>query len=90
VVQLGGVIGSSRQEVQDDPLMSVGDHVALFLRFDQLTGNYGVLGGPQGRFLERNGLVYSLDVLYPDRNIFPAQTISGVPEATFIVQLLAD
>src|SRR5206468_4090189 len=69
VAQTGGVIGNSKQEVRDDPLMEIGERVILFLNFDPQNGIYGTLGGPQGRLIVTNHLVYSLNVLYPDRNI---------------------
>jgi hypothetical protein len=83
VAQTGGVIGNSTQEVRDDPLMQIGDRVILFLNFDPENGIYGTLGGPEGRLIVTNHLVYSLNVLYPDRNIDIINwRISGLPETT--------
>jgi hypothetical protein len=88
VAQIGGVIGTSKQEVRDDPLMQNGDRVILFLHIDPQTGIYGILGGPQGRLVVRNQLVYSLNTLYPDRNIDMINwTINGLPHATVLDQL---
>jgi len=87
VVQTGGVFGPSKQEVTDDPLMNVGDRAVLFLHLDPEGNVYGVLGGPQGRLQVENGLVYSLNALYPDRNIDLAWTIAGISESSFIAQL---
>ena len=88
VIQTGGVIGSSKQEVREDPLIRIGDHVIMFLNFDPEDGMYGILGGPQGRLKVINHLVYSLNVLYPDRNIDIINwRISGLPETTLWDQL---
>ena len=88
VAQTGGVIGNSTQEVRDDPLMQIGDRVILFLNFDPKNGIYGTLGGPQGRLIVTNHRVYSLNVLYPDRNIDIINwRISGLPETTLWDQL---
>jgi hypothetical protein len=88
VAQTGGMIGTSKQEVRDDPLMQTGDRVILFLHLDPQTGIYGILGGPQGRLVVRNQLVYSLNTLYPDRNIDIINwTINGLPHATVLDQL---
>jgi len=88
VAQTGGVIGNSKQEVRDDPLMEIGERVILFLNFDPQNGIYGTLGGPQGRLIVTNHLVYSLNVLYPDRNIDIINwRISGLPETALWDQL---
>jgi len=88
VAQTGGVIGNSTQEVRDDPLMQIGDRVILFLNFDPKNGIYGTLGGPQGRLIVTDHLVYSLNVLYPDRNIDIINwRISGLPEHALWDQL---
>jgi hypothetical protein len=63
--------------------MQIGDRVILFLNFDPENGIYGTLGGPEGRLIVTNHLVYSLNVLYPDRNIDIINwRISGLPETT--------
>ena len=88
VTQTGGVIGSSKQEVREDPLIQIGDQVVMFLNFDPENGMYGILGGPQGRLIVTNHLVYSLNVLYPDRNIGIINwRISGLPEDALWDQL---
>ena len=88
VTQTGGVIGSSKQEVREDPLIQIGDHVIMFLNFNPEDGMYGILGGPQGRLIVTNHLVYSLNVLYPGRNIDIINwRISGLPETTLGDQL---
>jgi len=88
VTQTGGVIGSSKQEVREDPLIQIGDHVIMFLNFNPEDGMYGILGGPQGRLIVTNHLVYSLNVLYPGRNIDIINwRISGLPETTLWDQL---
>jgi hypothetical protein len=54
--QTGAREGNVTMEVHDDPLFQTGDHVVLFLR-EYEPGHYFVLGGPQGRFHEKNGTV---------------------------------
>lgn len=87
VRQVGGVLGDVRQEVVDDPLMTVGDQVVLFLRLDPTLGHYGVLSGPAGRFVVKNQLVYSLNVLSPTKPIKLAWTVDGTPLAQFVAQI---
>jgi hypothetical protein len=85
VLQTGGIIGSSKQEVTDDPLMQTGDRVILFLHLDSQSGIYGILGGPQGRLVVKNQLVYSLNALYSDRKIISVNwTINGLPETAIL------
>jgi len=88
VAQTGGLKGGSEQEIRDDPLMQIGDRVILFLRFAPQMGIYGILGGPQGRLVVTNHLVYSLNLLYPNRKIdFINWRINGLPETTILDQL---
>jgi len=87
VYQLGGVWCGARMEVRDDPLMAVGDRLVLFLRLDSDTGEHYVLRGPQGRFVVRDHLVYSLNALYPERDIELPWRIAGLPEADFLATL---
>jgi len=87
IVQTGGVLGASRQEARDDPLMSVGNVAVMFLHLNKQTGSYAILSGPEGRFPVTNGLVYSLNVLYPDRPIDLPWRISGDPVDTFIAEI---
>jgi hypothetical protein len=48
--QTGGVADGVLYEVEDDPLLTVGERGVFFLRYDGNTGVYVVLGGPTGRF----------------------------------------
>lgn len=48
------------REIADDPLMSVNDEFLIFARKNE-SGTYTILGGPQGRFVVDNELVYSLE-----------------------------
>lgn len=48
--QTGGVVDGVFYEVEDDPLLQVGEKGVFFVRYDGNTGVYVVLGGPTGRF----------------------------------------
>lgn len=68
VTQTGGYnLRGEYFEIRDDPLMQVGDKVILFL--EKIEGVPGLFKypGPWGRFLIKDGKVYSLDLLYPER-----------------------
>ncbi|HEY7347603.1 MAG TPA: hypothetical protein VH599_04735 [Ktedonobacterales bacterium] len=54
--QVGGVMGDTLYEVEDDPLFQVGEHLILFLH-EYSPGHYYVAGGPTGRFEIRNNMV---------------------------------
>ncbi len=62
VQQTGGTVDRQTIEVRDDPLFQIGDKYVLFLREFE-PGKYVTIGGPQGRFVIRAGLVYSMPVL---------------------------
>jgi len=56
------------QEIHDDPLFEVGDRYVLFLAVDPRSGTYFALG-PAARVFVRDGEVFSLSHVYPDRDI---------------------
>lgn len=56
VHQIGGIIGDTRYEVEDDPLFQIGEQLILFLR-EGIPDIYYVAGGPSGRFEVRNHMV---------------------------------
>ncbi len=61
VVMTGGVDHKEKTifEISDDPLMQNGDEFIIFARKNE-SGTYTVLGGPQGRFVIDNDLVYPM------------------------------
>jgi hypothetical protein len=83
--QTGGIVGGKTVEIMDDPLMQTGDRYVLFLR-EARPDLYFVLGGPQGRFVVRDGLVSSLSAIYADRGIYDLD-IRDVPLDAFAEQI---
>jgi len=61
--QTGGSIHEISTVVWDDPPLCVGDTLIVFLH-EYESGKYYVEAGPQGRFIVRYGLVYSLGEIY--------------------------
>lgn len=76
VKQTGGVINDTVYEVSDDPLMEVGEKAVLFLKYSPETGKYYTT--PQGRLIVIGDKVYSLDKVYPKRNIILPFSIDGL------------
>lgn len=70
VRQTGGIQADGiAVEMRDDPLFAEGVEYLLFLKQDPATGKYFVAGGPDGRFVIRNGLIVTLSDTYKDRHI---------------------
>ncbi len=65
--QTGGVADGVLYEVEDDPLLTVGEKGVFFVRYDANTGVYVILGGPTGRF----------QVTGDDANPLPKSSIRG-------------
>jgi hypothetical protein len=87
ILQTGGTIGNVVQEVMDDPMMILNQTYIVFLTYNQDSNTYSTLSGPEGRFVVSNGLVYSLNVLYPERVTTLPWKVSGVPLSEFILHL---
>jgi len=82
--QTGGTIGEAVMTVWDDPPLSVGDALILFL-YEYEPGKYYIEGGPQGRFILRDGLVYSLGEIHePAEAVTRPFKIHGQSELQFI------
>jgi len=61
--QTGGKVSCKTSYIIDDPLFTKRTKMVLFLR-EYAPNCYSVLGGPQGRFIVRNGKVYSIGEIY--------------------------
>ncbi|HKU49743.1 MAG TPA: hypothetical protein VJP79_07315 [Nitrososphaera sp.] len=71
-------------EDADYHLMKQGERYVLFLTFNQVTSSYVPVGGPQGRFkVSSDGLVYSLDSIYPDMGFINVK-VDGQPLGDFL------
>jgi len=86
-LQAGAETDDAFKEVSDDPLMHVGEKFVLFLIQSQNytgTEQWGNLG-PLGKYMVREGKVYSLDLIYPDRyhgSAIPIR-VNGIPLSEF-------
>lgn len=60
VIQLGGQIGVDRYVAEAEPMSVKGGSYLLFLVPLQ-GGKFGIVGGPQGRYLIENGTIKVLD-----------------------------
>lgn len=67
-------------------LMKAGERYVLFLTFNQVTSSYVPVGGPQGRFIIVDGLVYSLDGIHPDLSFINVK-VEGQPLDDFISEI---
>jgi hypothetical protein len=56
VRQTGGVVGTTRYVLEDDPLFQPNERAILFLH-EYAPGHYYVVGGPSGRFAVQGGIV---------------------------------
>ena len=72
-------------EDSDYHIMKAGERYVLFLTFTQITSNYVPVGGPQGRFLIDNDLVYSLDGIYSDLD-FLKVNVDAMPLDDFVTE----
>lgn len=84
VHQTGGTANGRTLELDNDPLLQVGQEDILFLHHDPATNTYYVIGGPQGRFVVINGLVSSLARAYPKQHIQDSVDINQEPLADFV------
>jgi hypothetical protein len=57
--QTGGIRQNVKFEVEDDPLFTVGEHVALFVR-EYAPGKFKIVGGPTGRFVVLEGIARAI------------------------------
>jgi hypothetical protein len=63
VTQRGGTYNEATFRVKDDPLMTKGDEVVLYLAYSPLTESYMIIGGPQGRYQIQDGKLYHISEL---------------------------
>lgn len=61
--QVGGFVNNFPLQVEDDPLLVPGERDVLFLR-QYSPGSYAVVGGPQGRFQIRSGVVQAVSATH--------------------------
>jgi hypothetical protein len=59
VHKLGGELDGRKMSNPEDPFLTVGEEYIMFLKLTP-TGHYALRGGPQGRFVVQNNVVYSL------------------------------
>jgi len=52
-----------------------------------LSTTFGIVDGPQGKFLVQNGLVYGFKTLYPADDYYLAFDANGVPISQFLSQV---
>jgi hypothetical protein len=78
VHQTGGRANGVLMEVEDDPLFVVGAHYVLYLKYDEPSGRYFVLGGPDGRLELQGERAHSLSQDFPDRGISDLY-LQGIP-----------
>jgi hypothetical protein len=62
VFMTGGVKNGITVEVEDDPLLQVGEECMVFCK-ENPDGTFQILSGPQGRFAHQNGKLNSLSVV---------------------------
>ena len=67
-------------------LMKAGERYVLFLTFNQITSSYVPVGGPQGRFMILDGLVYSLDGIHQDLSYINVK-VDGEPLDGFLSEI---
>ena len=73
-------------EDADYHVMKAGERYVLFLTFSQATSSYVPVGGPQGRFIIVDGLVYSLDGIHPDLGFINVK-VEGQPLDDFLSEI---
>jgi len=66
--------------------MQAGERYVLFLTFNQITSSYVPVGGPQGRFVIVDDLVYSLDSIYPNLGYINVK-VDGQPLDDFLSEV---
>ena len=62
IFMTGGVKDGITVEVEDDPLLQIGEECMVFCK-ENPDGTYQILSGPQGRYLHQNGKLNSLSVV---------------------------
>jgi hypothetical protein len=96
IVQTGGTLDGKTYVVHDDPLLTEGQRIIVFLRkaipgpdfAGPVKERYTILGGPQGRFLIIDGLVYSVgDIHQAARSL--TLIIQGRPLTEFVTYVEA-
>lgn len=97
VRQVGAILAGNRTIAdQDDPMMSVGGNVILFLQYECIAPNgsiqtgapFFITGGPQGRFLVKSALAYSLDTV-DQADSWIHVKVNGMPMDQFVSQIEA-
>jgi hypothetical protein len=97
VRQVGAILSGNRTiSDQDDPMMSIGSNLILFLEYPRQTLNgpiqtgspFFITGGPQGRFVVKSGLVYSLDTINQADSWIHVKA-NGIPIDQFVSQIQA-
>lgn len=73
-------------EDADYHVMKAGERYVLFLTFSHATSSYVPVGGPQGRFIIVDGLVYSLDGIHPDLSFINVK-VEGQPLDDFLSEI---
>ena len=73
-------------EDAEDHVMLAGERYVLFLTFNQITSSYVPVGGPQGRFVIVDDLVYSLDSIYPNLGYINVK-VDGQPLDYFLSEI---
>ena len=73
-------------EDAEDHVMLAGERYVLFLTFNQITSSYVPVGGPQGRFVIVDDLVYSLDSIYPNLGYINVK-VDGQPLDDFLSEI---
>ena len=63
--QTGAQNSTVLKEIPDDPLLRQGETLLGFMRYADGHDVYVILGGPQGRFIVQDGVINSMDNLYP-------------------------
>ena len=99
IYQDGGTLDGRTEMILEDPLMQVGDELILFLHeFNDDSGKYYVEGGPQGRFVVKDGRVFALGeipvsaderVNRATKNMTEPLHTGGIHETEFIQQVQA-
>ena len=62
IFMTGGVKNGITVEVEDDPLLQIGEECMVFCK-ENPDGTYQILSGPQGRYMHHNGKLNSLSVI---------------------------
>jgi hypothetical protein len=74
VHQHGGIYGNKIVDFEDDPLMTKGTKMVLFLH-QAPTGDYYIIGGAQGRYELKDGKLLSLGETMPENSAVVERTV---------------